>query len=263
MSELRTRRWPDSYDLKDECSLRGTNICWKFADSVGCSSCVFATSTKDADTQDAQRRWDATLALLPKDIDELAQGNQCWFCVEDPESSDGYALLDMAHQDPPFEKGILFGYGKKVRSPVGSLVTVPVRIGKRCRSAIRMVDLIQIGWLIGMFVLSVLLLMIPALADPMVNLFPLLPVIFVALMTFAGWWLGRNLSLFYVSKKAAQVRFDPGKIPLIRQMLDRGWYFFQTQHGLPRMSFSRKLPQSRLFPPAETLLTDNNENDTL
>ena len=36
------RSWPDGYDLHQDCSIRGSNLCWKFADSVGCSGCYLA-----------------------------------------------------------------------------------------------------------------------------------------------------------------------------------------------------------------------------
>lgn len=190
-------------------------------------------------------------ASCPRDIDELAASETCWFCAGDEkETADGYALIEMANPEPYFEKGIIFGYGKKVRSPVGSLLSVPIAVGPKCRRAIRMIDIIQIGWLVGMFVLSLALLMIPQIARPMVNLFPLMPVAFVALMVGAGWYIGRNLSLAFAVKNSGSVRFDPAGIPVIRQMLARDWYFFQTNHGMPRISFTKTLPRGSLFAPA-------------
>lgn len=243
------KQWPEEYSLNEECGIRGSNLCWKFADSVGCSGCNFGAEKKERENAEAIRRWDETLALLPRNIDELAEGDECLFCAEDPEPADGYAMVEMANPDPYFEKGILFGYGKKVRSPVGSLVSVPIRIGRRCRRALRMVEIIQVGWLVAMFAVSLLLMAVPAIGQRMAAVSPLLPVLFVVLMTVGGYYLGRNLSLWYVERHSDTVRFDPGRIPLVQAMLGRGWYYFQTNHGLPRISFSKKKRQSRLFPP--------------
>lgn len=248
--EKAQKAWPEGYTLNENCGIRGSNLCWKFADSVGCAGCYLGEVKKDKETTEAKKRWDETLALLPRDIDALGNGSECLFCAgDDIEPADGYALLEMANPDPYFEKGVIFGYGKKVRSPVGSLVSVPVRIGRRCRHAYRMVEVIQIGWLIAMFALSLILMAVPPIADPMADLSPLLPVVFVVLMTVGGYYLGRNLSLWYVERRSAEVKFDLERIPLIRAMLGRGWYFFQVNHGLPRLSFTKKKPHTRLFPP--------------
>ncbi|MBD5560074.1 MAG: hypothetical protein HDQ87_06950 [Clostridia bacterium] len=245
------RSWPDGYDLHQDCSIRGSNLCWKFADSVGCSGCYLAADKKGKECSEAKQRWDETLALLPRDIDTLGCGSACLLCAADPEPADGYALLEMANEDPYYEKGIIFGYGKKVRSPVGSLVSVPIRVGRRCRRAFRMVECIQIVWPIITFLVSLLLLAVPQIGQPMSRVSPLLPVAFVVLLTVGGYYLGRNLSLWYVEKHADEVRFDLSRIPLIRAMLGRGWYYFQVNHGLPRLTFTKKKPVERLFPPMQ------------
>lgn len=263
MSRDEQARWPEDYDLKPDCHIRGSNLCWKFANTGDCENCYIAGVKKDRECQEARERWDETLALIPPDVDELGQGDLCRLCVGEPEKADGWALLEMANPDPYYEKGMIFGYGKKVRSPVGSLVTVPIRIGPRCRRALRMVEVLQIGWLVGMFALSLLLLMIPQLAEPMASLFALLPVAFVVLMTVAGYYLGRNLSMYYVMRKSDEVNFDLAAVPLIRRMLARDWYFFQVNHGLPRMSFTRKKPCLRLFPPQTSSLTDASDHSTI
>ena len=244
------KNWPDDYELQADCGIRGSNLCWRFADGGGCGTCTMAAVKKDRESAEARERWDETLALLPREIDTLAQGDTCLLCGgDDAEPADGYALLEMANIDPYYEKGVLFGYGKKVRSPVGSLVSVPIRVGRRCRRAYRMVEAIQICWPILMFLLSLLLLAVPQIGTPMGQLSPLLPVAFVVLMVTAGYYLGRNLSLFYVERHQKDIRFDPARIPLIQAMLSRGWYFFQVNHGMPRLTFSRTKPQGRLFPP--------------
>lgn len=248
------KNWPEDYALKEDCGIRGSNLCWKFAGAGGCESCVLSGSKRDKETAEAKQRWDETLALLPRDIDSLAGGEECLLCAGDEhEPADGYALLEMANIDPYYEKGIIFGYGKKVRSPVGSLVSVPVRVGKKCRRAYRMVEFIQISWPILMFALSLLLLAVPQIGRPMGELFPLLPVVFVLLMVVAGYYLGRNLSLWYVERHADSVHFDLANVPLIKAMLNRGWYFFQVNHGLPRLTFTRKKPLGRIFPPECTV----------
>lgn len=242
--------WTGQFTLDGECSARGSDLCWKFANQGGCEHCYVHGLREKEQQKGASELWEKTVRLLPADIDELSESETCWFCTgEDKEKADGYAVLDMANPEPYASKGIFFGYGKKVRTPVGSLVSLHISIGPKCRKAFRMVEVIQVGWLIGMIVLALVLLMIPAISGPMVRTFMLLPVVFLALMGGAGYAVGRSLSLSYMNKQARGVCFDVAKIPMIRKMLGRDWYFFQSDRGIPHMSFTKKRGCAAILPP--------------
>lgn len=246
-------RWEKDYTLEEKCPARGSDLCWKFASSEkGCEACYVRGLRENYAKDEACAQWEQTVRLLPPDIDTLSSSKTCLFCAGDEkEPADGYAVIDMANPEPAHYKGIIFGYGKKVRTPVGSLVSLHVAVGKKCRKAFRTVEVIQIGWVIGMVVLAFVMLSIPAIAQPMVNAFVLLPVIFLALMAGAGYALGRYQAMAYMRRKSSEVNFDVGTIPEVAAMLNRDWYFFQTDHGMPRMSWSKKLGFPGLLPPKE------------
>lgn len=250
--EMRTEgaRWPQEYQLDDSCPVRGSNLCWKFANSTGCDACYINGLKEKHAKDEASERWEQTVRLLPKNIDELADLDTCWFCVGEKEPADGYAVVDMANPEPYSTKGMFFGFGKKVRTPVGSLVSLHIAICKKCRRAFRMVEFLQIACLIGMVALAIGLLAVPRIAQPMVNLFVLLPVVFLALMAGAGYAIGRSAAMAYMRRKSSEVNFDIGTIPLVASMLSRDWFFFQTDHGMPRMSFTKKKDRSRILPPS-------------
>lgn len=244
--------WTEDYDLDPDCGGVGTDLCWKFANEGGCSRCYVGTLKSKEAQQQACERWDETIELIPPDIEELASSKTCWFCEEKPpEKADGYAVLEMANPEPYSEKPMFFGIGKKVRTPVGSLLTLNVAVCGRCRRAFRMVDIIQVVCLLAFLGAAVAMLVVPAIAQPMADVFVLLPVIFLVLMVGAGYGLGRSLSTAYMKRKSKEVNFNVGSIPIIRQMLHRDWYFFQTNHGIPRMNFTRVRTQAQLVPPSE------------
>lgn len=110
-----------------------------------------------------------------------------------------------------------------------------------------MIDLIQILSVILGLAIGFVVLMIPAIAEPMARLFILLPILFVALTGIAGYFIGKNLSAAYMRKNAKKVKIDLAEVPLIAKMLDRGWFFFQVTQGVPRVSFGKKKQFRRLF----------------
>lgn len=242
--------WEKDYELDPKCTARGSDLCWKFANDNGCETCYVKGLREDYAKDQACERWEQTVRLLPQNVDELSCTDTCQFCAgTNREPADGYAVIEMANPEPVHMKGVFFGYGKKVRTPVGSLVSLNIAIGKKCRRAFRMVEAIQIAWLVGMIVLALLLLSIPQIARPMSNAFALLPVVFLALMAGAGYALGRNTAFAYMRKKSSEVNFDVGTIPVVAAMLSRDWFFFQTDRGMPRMSFTKKRPVPGILPP--------------
>lgn len=246
-------RWPCDYRLDPACGANGSDLCWKFANHGGCENC-YLRAMKEVEAQEAAcSQWDKTVRLLPTDIDRLSQSETSWFSVgPDKEPTDGYAVLDMANPEPYATKGLFFGYGKKIRTPVGSLVTLHIAIGKRGIRAFRALEWIRLGWLIGLIALAFVLLAIPQISRPMVELFILLPAIFLALMVAAGYAIGKSLAAVYMKRHANEINFDVTSIPLINEMLRRGWYFFQADHGRPRMTFTRKHSFGPLLPPRQS-----------
>ena len=248
--------WPEDYSLDEQCDIRGTSLCWKFASQDGCEHCFVSGIHEAEQRRAACSQWDKTVRLLPRDIDKLSESETCLFDAgPNPEPADGYAVLDMANPEPYTAKGVFFGYGKKVRAPVGSLVTLHIAIGKRCRRAFRTADMLRIGCFIGMIVLALVLFSVPQITEPMLRTFALLPAVVLVLMGAAGYVLGRTFARMYIARKADEVNFDVAEIPQVADMLRRDWYFFQTSGGMPRMMFTRKRDFGLLLPP-ETRTTN-------
>ena len=240
---------------REACPICDSELCNWLDRGGGCYRCYISTLKSEEDKEKALERWMTTLSYIPENIDDLHMTDDCQFCREQPPKKvTSYATFDMAHPEPYSAKGMFFGIGKKVRTPVGSLVSLQVGICSDCKKAFRMMDYLHLGIFFAFLIAAFVLLLIPEFANPMVNLFALLPVIFVALMGLAGFFLGKMLGMNSLKKAAKTVKIDLAEIPLIRRMLQNGWFFFQTNNGMPRLYFRKTKTYERLrkAPPQES-----------
>ncbi len=237
----------EGIELDRSCTCCESDICYWLANRVGCRRCYINTLKNDEQKVEAMDRWKETLSLLPRNFDSLHETDECQFCKGEKEKIDGYATFEMANPEPYFAKGMFFGFGKKVRTPVGSLVTVQAGVCKRCKKAFRFGDMVQIMGLIIGVVLGIILLMVPQIASPMYNLFALLPVIFLLLMGVAGYFIGKNAQTALYKKAAKRTKIDLAEIPIVAMMLSKNWFFFQTNNGMPRVAFSKKKQFGRML----------------
>ncbi len=235
MSEARNEH--EKY-IRENCCIENSELC-HWLDKSGCLHCYIATIKADSDKQDALNRWKTTLSYLPEDFDNLHLDGKCHFCMDEPKDSDAYALFDMANPEPKSEKGMFFGFGKKVRTPIGSLLTVQAGICNKCKKTYRLIDILQIATPVIFLVVGIILLGIPAFSQPLVNLFEFLPLIFAVLMGVVGFYLGKFFSKAYLNKQKQFVKLDLALIPQVKRMLNKGWFFFQTVDNIPRLSFSK------------------------
>ncbi|MEG2685692.1 MAG: hypothetical protein RR954_01050 [Christensenellaceae bacterium] len=225
--------------LRENCPIADSDLC-NWLDRTGCYNCYISTLKSDEQKAQAQERWNTTLSLIPKNIDDLHMTDECQFCKGEPEKINGYATFELANPEPYSEKGMFFGIGKKVRTPIGSLLTLQAGICPKCRKAFKMADVLQLGIFFGFIALSVILLMIPAFSQPLSGVFILMPMIFVVLMGGAGFLLGKKVSEQHMKKAAKTVKVDITEIPQIKEMMNNNWFFFQTTNGVPRVFFSKK-----------------------
>ncbi|HBU12649.1 MAG TPA: hypothetical protein DEB31_07975 [Clostridiales bacterium] len=234
--------------LQEDCPIARSELCYWLSRKNGCDKCYIRTLKSVEMKEESRDRWAATLALLPNDVDDVHEAGECQFCKDEPRQADGYAMLEMAHAEPYFEKGMFFGFGKKVRTPVGSLLSLQFSCCARCRKVMRMVDVIQILSVLLGVVVATVLLMIPGFSQKMADLFVLLPVFFLLLMIAAGYFIGKFASAEYVKRRSKIVKLDVSEIPVIKKMLSRGWFFFQvSNNGLPRVSFAKRKAYDRLL----------------
>ena len=246
--------------LKKHCPISDSELC-DWLGKKGCYQCYISTLKTETQKTDALERWKVTLSYLPDNIDDLHTSDECQFCKDEkPEKAQYYATFEMAHPEPYAEKGMILGFGKKVRTPVGSLLTIQAAIGKECKKAFRMADVLQLGTFIGFMAAAFMMLMIPQLGQTMASWTPLMPYIFIALMLVAGYFLGRNLASAYIRKAKQKVKIDLSEIPLIKQMLNLGWFFFQTgSDGMPKVFFHKEKTYDRIVRPRN----DEDEDEPL
>lgn len=228
-------------ELKKICPIADSELC-DWLGKKGCRDCYVGSLKSDKQKEEALSRWKVTLSYLPDNIDDLHLSGECQFCKEEkPEEATGYAAFEMAHPEPYSEKGMILGLGKKVRTPVGSLVTIQASIGDRCKKDLRKVDLLQIGILIAFLAASFVLLAIPQIGAAMASWMAFMPYVFIVLMVLAGYFLGKNLAALHLKKIKERMRVDPAEIPLVKQMLNLGWFFFNTGgDGAPKVFFNKQ-----------------------
>jgi len=234
------------HEIRDNCCIVDSTLCKRMG-ATGCYSCYIRTLKTDESKKDALARWETTLSLLPRDIDDLHDSEECQFCKGTPEKKDGYATLEMAHAEPYAEKGMFFGFGKKVRVPVGSLVNVEMGICKRCKKVFRIIDIMQLITMIVGLVIGIVVVAIPGIGGPLSSISPIIPLLVIVGFGVAGYYLGDQVALWYAQKSKDTVKIDLTEIPQINKMIHRDWFFFQMSKEKPKMFFYKKSKQPRLF----------------
>ena len=216
-----------------QCMASDTELCrW-----IGkeCEDCYIGGLKHKDDTEKMLSDFRVTLSLLPEDFDSL-QGEECCFCVGDVKKTRaGYAVVDLAHSEPEARKGMFFGFGKKVRQKIGSLMPVSISICRDCRRALRMVEYLK--WIvIAAFVgLSIGLCFIPA-----INTLPALPYGVIIAGFLAGYLMSRLVSDAYMKAQSKKTAFNVFDIPVCKQMQEDGWFTMQDTGPATRFIMSRK-----------------------
>ncbi len=226
-------------EIRDDCPISDTELC-QWAGKSGCMPCYVRTLKDDDDKKKALENWRVMISNLPADIDSLHESETCVLCKGEPNARTCYASVDMAHPEPKTMKGMFFGFGKKVRTPVGSLVTVHMACCDSCKRKTTLMDAWLWICLMAAIVLAFVLASIPSIANALFNINELLPVAFVVLIAVLGYLIGRSITVMYRKKVNETVKADPAEIPLIRMMLERGWFYFQDTKGQPRFFFKKK-----------------------
>lgn len=231
---------------RQECPIAGSELC-AWTGKNGCIPCYVRTLKEDSDKQKALDNWKVMLSYLPPDIDSLHESEKCVLCKGEIHPREGYASVDMAHPEPKTMKGMIFGLGKKIRTPVGSLATINMAVCNKCKKKYTLMESFVWIFLVGMLALSLVLMMVPAIANPLANLSGALPALFVVVLTVVGYFLGKSISAMYRRKISEDVKVDLLEVPLIRNMIDKGWFFFQDNKGTAKLFFNRKKTFGRLF----------------
>ena len=248
-------------DKDDECPIRRSELCYWLAEE-NCERC-YVHGIKDADARKLMlRNWKVMLSNLPENIDDLGNSDTCVLCKGEPNKTECYATFDLAHPDPPAKKGLILGFGKKVRIPVGSMFSVPLACCKECRRKLRMV-----GWsfaviFIAMFVLGIVVTYFLGSVEgaPEGSLL-LIGLGILAALGIAGFFIGKAVSNVIARKVAKELHYDLREIPLIREMFANGWFVYDNGKTTDefKLFFKNKKDFKNVFPPENFCVDSKNE----
>lgn len=226
-------------ELKGECPIADSELCG-WSGRNGCVPCYVRNLKDDDEKKRALENWNVMLSNMPREIDSLHHSEKCVLCKGERNDATCYASVDMAHPEPKTMKGMFFGFGKKIRTPVGSLATIHMASCDSCKRKSVLMDAWLWIFLAGFIVLAFVLISIPAIAQPISSANELLAVVFVVVVVLIGYLVGKAVTDWYHKKVSREVKVDLSEIPLIRMMLDRGWFYFQDTKGQPRLFFKKK-----------------------
>lgn len=242
------------------CNIKDSEVC-EFLGCDGCEKCVLNyPGTKDQERIKLVETWKVVQSNLPDDVDELHNSSTCLLCKKDhPNQTECYARVSFAHPDPPYERGAIFGMGKKVRKPVGSLIEIPIAVCKDCKRRHNIYELLTTvctiaGVLIGA---AVLFIMSGTGMFADANILYLL----VALGGGAaiGYFAGKGFSNLYYKKNEERTEFELSRLPLVRDLMQRGWFLFNVNEGeKAKMQFSAKKPKENFRIKAKTREREDN-----
>lgn len=230
--------------ISRKCTVKHTPIC-KFLGSDGCEKCsLYKNNVKEYEKAKTNEIWQVTQNNLPWNADQFHQSETCFFCKKRPGNSKaGYAMLDMAHPDPPYEKGMIFGLGSLQRADVGSLIPFPIAICKECRRHYRLAENFKfysavVGFLVGLGV--VLSVAKTEFIQYSPEYIPIVILLFVMAVVYAlGGWISRKL----VKKYGDETYFRVFDIPEMAEMAELGWFVYRDEQEKTRLLLTKKKPR--------------------
>lgn len=230
-----------------KCDIQDSSLC-RWLDKKECSRC-YVLELADKEKAEALHRWEVTQSLLPDNIDELHLSETCHFCMHDPLPKSHYATVDFAHEEPESTKSLFFGFGKKVRTKIGSLLPLSIACCGRCRKAFFMVDFIKFAIPAVVLLIGVLLMLIPPVTKAINGIHELAGTAFIVVMFLIGLLAGKQYSSYFMRRKTKDVRLNVFEIPVVAKMKDIGWFVLQDQEGeVTKMIFTKnKFYQARML----------------
>lgn len=238
----------------DDCPIEKSELCYWLAEG-DCDKC-YVSKVKDPDTRlGMAKNWKIMLSNLPENVDDLGNSETCVFCKGEPNKTDCYATLDLAHPDPPAKKGLIFGFGKKVRIPVGSMFALKLACCKKCRNKMRMANLASGIIFVIMIAVGLLLGCLPdgpAYAAGGENIL-LMAFIYIVGFAVGGFFLGKAIGKQLTKNLAKTVKSDPREIPMVAEMFANRWFIYDSgkEANDARLFFSNKKDFKNVFPPEE------------
>ncbi len=235
------------------CSVKNTDIC-NYLGCDGCEKCVLNNSAREYEKIHTNEIWQVTQTNLPENADAFHESETCFFCKKRPgNKKDGYAMVDIAHPEPAYEKGPFFGLGKAVRMPVGSLIQLPITICKECRRRHLLIENLKYFSLVAGFLIGLLELFLLQDTEYLQYSPEYIPIVMllltIAIFYMVGGWYAKRL----VKKNNRLMYYNIFDIPEMQGFKEKGWFVFRDDKEKTRMYFSKKKPRKnfKFFWPRE------------
>ncbi len=221
----------------EKCVVSDSVVCkWLDRD---CGACYINDFDDDDEAIKVLENFKVTISLLPKNFDDL-QKDECQFCKAEKNKSVGYAIIDMANSEPGSKKSTLFGFGKKAKQRIGSLLPLSISICKECKRSFRLVETIKVLSIVVFAAIAILLIIIPSIAKEIDNISSVLPYGVLLIGGVAGLIVGKVTSVMYMKSKSDRMRFNVYDLPVCRQMKELGWFTLQDNGIVTKFIFSKK-----------------------
>ncbi len=221
-----------------ECLLKDTAACAAM-NNPACPACEIGKAGTETQ-RNALEDFEMLKALLPEEgIKPLMQSETCLLCKGEKKNPRAYyAVTDFAHKEPQRTKTSVIGI--KVKASVGSLIPVQIACCKSCRRNFLLRD--YLPWIITAVITIALIaiLSIVPLRESLVAVNELLPLIIFAGVFIVAYLAGQLARNIFVKAKEPYTLFEVGELPIIKKMLERGWFsLFGEKRGI-RLIFSKK-----------------------
>ena len=226
------------------CEIKDQAAC-DFLGSGGCKQCpLYKQNVRQFERRKINEIWEVTLTNLPEDVDRFHEAEECFFCKKEQKNKKvAYAMVEIAHPDPPHETGEMFGIGQKVRRPVGSMLQVPVAVCKDCKRRLDMLDNIKfIGMAIG-FLLGLLVIWLIRGVEFVQYGGELLPILIFLLIIALGYQGGKLYQKRLIRKYEKEMYLRFFDLPEAKKLEERGW-FIQDEKGRGKVFVKKNKPRT-------------------
>ncbi len=236
-----------SGDGLNGCELAGTKYC-RLLNVKSCDGCA----AHNNDVKQIVADLELYETLLPEGgVSQLFLDTDCQFCKGEPNRRNGYAILDFAHPEPKRLQRWLFG---KKMTPFGTMIPVQLGICKACRRRLLAIEYLPVIIPVLMGTLGLILFSFDPIVNPLLSIASYLPFLIWLVAVFVAMLIGKAAAKGLEKKFSCETRVDILEHPVLREMLEKGWFPIFKQ-SRTKVMFSK----SRLARGLGTASEDENE----
>lgn len=211
---------------KEECKLKDTEYC-RILGKPACEQCHLLDGD-ETDEKKAMKDIDTVKLLLPEGgLCSLYEAAECQLCKGDKKKREYYAISDMGHVEPKTTKRNAIGM--KVKTPIGSIISVQISCCKQCRKNHLIPIYMPLACMISLVILSLLIMSFTPLGGAISKANELLPLVIFFIAMPVGWFIGSLAANAIIKNNKNETIYELEEVPLIKQMLDKGWFFISSE----------------------------------